>query len=306
MDVQARQSASARMAMRLFAKPLMVEPTRLNIMVNSMGTGDMQPAGNPSYRLTQDGIAVIGIDGLLVYRSNWLSELSSITTYGRIQESLDRAMADPSVRGVLLEIDSPGGEINGCFDLSDGIFQARTQKPIYGVAADDAYSAAYALLSACSKAFVSRTSGVGSIGVVAMHVDQSAADKAEGLKYTFISSGQNKTDGNSHQPLTPGATQSVQQECNRLANMFAGSVAKYRGISAQSLLAMGGACFFGDKAVGSKLADGVGTPQDAMAALRSKIASSASPAYDQGRLSGASPSRDNHGWAAIFSRGRSR
>ncbi len=263
----------------------MVAPAKLDAIVQALGprlasgfsagnfptaSQDIEP-GCPMVK-TSDGIAIISVDGNLVYKSSWLSAVSGLVSYADVRASLDEALADPSVSGILLQIDSCGGEVNGCFDLSDAIYAARRAKPIYGVAADDSYSAAYALLSACSRVFVSRTSGVGSIGVVAMHVDQSAADSSQGLKYTYVFSGTRKVDGNPHQTLSTGAQGTIQAECDRLCTLFASSVGKYRGLSTGTVLGMEAACFFGEKAVKAGLADQVGTPDDALAALRGRVA----------------------------------
>lgn len=282
-----------RLMTRIFGTPLLMSAAKIDVILGALGprlglsqamfdgerakaffdngaddgTDDQKP-----YDVTTDGLAVIGIDGTLVYKTSWLGALSGLTGYGDIKASFDMAVADSSVRGILLQIDSYGGEVNGCFDLSDAIFAARAKKPVYAVAADDAYSAAYALAASASKLFVSRTSGVGSIGVVALHIDQSAADKADGLKFTYVKAGDKKTDGNPHEPLSASAKTSIQAECDRLWELFASSVARYRGLSVDAIKAMEAGCFFGEQAVGAKLADAVGTPDDAMAALRGELA----------------------------------
>ncbi|MBL6852356.1 MAG: S49 family peptidase [Alphaproteobacteria bacterium] len=290
-----------RIMTRMFDTPLMIAKGKLDVIMAALaprlGLG-AQPAvalaawfddgsdddeddddddEDKPYDVTPDGIAVICVDGTLVYKSSWLGALSGLTGYGDVRASLDAALADPAVKGILLQIDSYGGEVNGCFDLSDAVFAARQVKPVYGVAADDSYSAAYALLSACSKVFVSRTSGVGSIGVVALHVDQSGADKMEGLKYTYITAGAHKADGNPHGPLSDQAETAIQAEVDRVRGLFAGSVAKYRGLSADAVLATEAACYHGELAVAAGLADQVGTPDDAMAALRADLARAAAP-----------------------------
>ncbi len=289
-----------RVMTRLFGKPLMVSPEKLEAILAGLGPrlgieasplasdkqadaigaflddddendeGTAQP-----FQMLPDGIALISVEGTLVYKSSWLGALSGLVGYGDIRSSLDAAVADDAVKGILLQVDSYGGEVNGCFDLSDAVFEARAKKPIYGVAADDSFSAAYALLSACSKVFVSRTSGVGSVGVVALHVDQSAADKERGLKYTYVFSGDRKIDGNPHQPLSTPALQNLQSECDRMRALFAASVAKYRGLSVDDVVATEAKCFFGEHGISAKFADAMGTPADALAALRADIASKA-------------------------------
>lgn len=224
------------------------------------------------YDVTQDGIALMYVNGTLVYKTSWLGALSGMTSYASIEDCAMQAAADPSVKGILLHVGSNGGEANGCFDTSDAIFALRSQKPIYGVATDNAFSGGYALLSAASKVFVSRTSGVGSIGVCCLHVDQSNADKMDGLKYTYVYSGDRKIDGNPHAPLTAEARDVLQADCDRVRQLFAASVAKYRGLSVDAVLGTQASLFFGENAVAAKLADAIGTPGDALAALRADIA----------------------------------
>lgn len=281
-----------RLATRIFGVPLMVSQPKLDVILGALGPRlgiagaaplpllamEDDEAGAtiaaeppPLYDLGADGIAVIAVEGTLVYKAGWLGALSGLTGYGALRQALDAAIADPKVAGILLAVDSYGGEVNGCFDLSDAIFAARAVKPIYGVAADDAYSAGYALLSAAETIFVSRTSGVGSIGVVALHVDQSDYDAQIGVKYTYIHAGAHKVDGNPHEPLAGAVKAAIQAECDRTRDLFVASVARYRGMAAETLTAMEAAYYLGDAGVKAGLADAVGTPDDARAALLIEI-----------------------------------
>lgn len=288
-----------RVMTRIFGSPLLIAQEKLDVIMAAIGPrlsikaspsssdreadligmliGMEKPADDEDdtsvpYAVTDDGIALIGIEGTLVYKSSWLGALSGLVSYSDIGAAVDKAIADPSVKGILLVVDSYGGECNGSFDLSDAIFEARQKKPICGVAADDAYSAAFLTISAASKVYVSRTSGVGSVGVVALHIDQSAADKERGLKYDYVYAGARKIDGNPHAPLSTPARDSLQAECDRLRSLFASSVAKYRGLSVDEVLGTEAGCYYGDQAVTAKFADAVGTPADALAGLREMIA----------------------------------
>lgn len=298
-----------RIASRLFGTPLLIAPRKLAVIMRVIGPrfgamddegegptpeelaaqrraeqrssiarifgladDDFEAGDDAPFVKTADGIAIVPVEGTLVYKSGWLGALSGLVSYSEIGQSLAAAVGDPSVKGILLSIDSYGGEVNGCFDLSDAIFAARQQKPVYAVAADEAYSAAYALASAAERLYVSRTSGVGSIGTVAAHTDWSGADKMDGLKVTYVHAGARKVDGNPHEPLSDPAREALQAECDRLQGIFAGAVAKYRGVSADSLIAMEAACVFGEEGVSAKLADAVGTPADALAGLRDEMA----------------------------------
>lgn len=230
------------------------------------------------YDVTNDGIAIINVSGTLVYKTSWLGAMSGLTSYASVADAVSAAAGDASVKGILLIVGSNGGEVNGCFDASDAIFEARAKKPVYGCAADNAYSGGYALLAAATKVFVSRTSGVGSIGVQCLHCDQSKADKAEGLTYTYIYSGARKVDGNPHEPLSADARAWLQAESDRVRALFAGSVAKYRGLTADKLMATEAALYFAENAIAANLADQIGTPEQALAALRAEVGARAASA----------------------------
>ena len=125
--------------------------------------------GRSSYSVSGGGVAVIPVQGTLVQRSSGLDAESGLTSYASIGAQVREAMTDTQVRAVLMEIDSPGGEVAGLFDLVDTIHQTRSIKPVWATANENAYSAAYAIASAAERLTLPRSAGVGSIGVVAMH-----------------------------------------------------------------------------------------------------------------------------------------
>lgn len=79
-----------------------------------------------------------------------------------IRAEFQDALADPRIQGILLDVDSPGGEVGGLFDLAGEILAGRQEKPIYAIANDAAFSAAYAIASSAERLFVTSTGGVGS------------------------------------------------------------------------------------------------------------------------------------------------
>ena len=117
------------------------------------------------------GIAVVPVYGTLVRRALGLDAASGLASYSELGAMLDAAAADPDVSGILLDIDSPGGEAGGVFELAQRVRAADAIKPVWAIASDSAYSAAYAIACAASRVFITQTGGVGSIGVIAMHVD---------------------------------------------------------------------------------------------------------------------------------------
>ena len=116
----------------------------------------------------------------------------------------------------MLDIDSGGGEVSGCFDIVDAIYNARGEKPIWAVLSESAYSAAYAIASACDKIIVPRTGGTGSVGVICAHVDFSKALSKEGITVTMIHYGDRKADGSEYVPLSSEALKRFQADVDTM------------------------------------------------------------------------------------------
>ncbi|WP_353273516.1 S49 family peptidase [Wolbachia endosymbiont (group A) of Agelastica alni] len=199
----------------------------------------------------------IKVHGILTKNSEAFDDILGMTSYEKIREEIEEALIDEEVETIILDIDSPGGEVNGLFDLSDFIYEARTKKRIVAIANDDAYSAAYAIASSAEKVYVSRTSGVGSIGVIASHIDQSGFDEKQGIKYTTVFAGSRKNDLNSHEPITSESLESLQEEVDRLYEMFVELVARNRNLSTERIKSTEAGLYFGEKAIEIGFADEV-------------------------------------------------
>ena len=222
--------------------------------------------------VTPEGIAVIPVFGTLVKRAGAVDAASGLTSYGHLEDRIMDAATDPAVRAVLLDVDSPGGEAAGVFDLSDFVHEARSLKPVWAVADEEAFSGAYAIASAAERLIVPRTGGLGSIGVVAVHVDRSARDAMEGFRTTTVYAGVRKNDFNPHETLKDGARRTLQVEVDRVYRLFVDTVARNRGPTADAVRATEARLFFGEDAVRAGLADEVGTLRDAIASLAATMA----------------------------------
>lgn len=259
----------SHLATHLYGAPLLLHRSKLDTILGVLGhriglnreTYIQLPMDGPNEALDIEdsvpGVAVIPICGTLVKRTMGLEAQSGLVSYTSIASQVASAVADPAVQAILLDIDSSGGESSGVFDLADAIYASREAKPIWAVANDSCFSAAYAIASAADRVFVTRTGGVGSIGVIALHVDQSVSDTNEGLTYTAICAGAHKNDLTPHAPLADGAKAALQGEVNRIYSLFTQTVARNRGCSASFVAATDAALFFGPDAVAAGLADGV-------------------------------------------------
>ena len=268
------------LAARLFGVPLAIHRPKLDVILSVLGgriglndvvvPADYAPTTRPLSPATGK-VAVIPIHGTLVRRTSGLEAVSGLASYTSIAAQLDAALASPDVAAILLDVDSPGGESGGVFDLADRIRAASRIKPVWAVANDMAFSAAYALASAASRVFVARTGGVGSIGVIAMHIDQSVKDTKDGVRYTAVFAGERKNDLNPHEPISDKAHAVLKAEVNRIYGMFVEAVAHHRGIEASAVRDTEAGLFFGQAAVAAGLADAVGGFDDALDQLTQSL-----------------------------------
>lgn len=254
------------LASRLFGTPLLIARSKLDVILAVLGPrlGLLEseakaalPPARSAAASSPVGIAVIPVHGTLVRRSLGVDAASGLTSYSEIGARLEAALADPQVAGILLDIDSPGGEAGGVFELADRIRAANELKPVWAHANDSAYSAAYAIGAAALRLTLSQTGGVGSIGVIALHVDQSVKDAKDGIAYTAIYAGSHKNDFSPHAPLSPEAATTLQAEVDRLHAIFVEHVAQGRGIDPDAIRGLEASLLFGEAAVASGLADAV-------------------------------------------------
>lgn len=258
----------AHLASRLYGAPLLIARPKLDIILSVLGpriglpevSAALPPVpARAPVQAGQHGIAVIPVHGTLVRRTIGLEAASGLMSYADIAARIDAAIADPQVQGILLDMDSPGGEAGGVFELAERIRSASAIKPVWAHANDAAYSAAYAIASAASRLTLSQTAGVGSIGVIALHVDQSVRDAKDGLHYTAIFAGHHKNDFSPHEPLSPQAATSLQTEVNRLYELFVTQVASMRSMDVEAVRATEAGLYFGDEAIAAGLADAIGS-----------------------------------------------
>ncbi|MDG7056612.1 MAG: S49 family peptidase [Wolbachia endosymbiont of Penenirmus auritus] len=235
-------------------KPMMIEARSFELLSSCSGKHVNFECLKHS-TLNPKGVKVIPIYGILTKKPGTFDYILGMTSYEKIYEDIEEALSDKKIETILLDIDSPGGEVNGLFDLSDFIYKARGEKEIIAIANDDAYSAAYAIASSAEKVYISRTSGIGSIGVIASHIDQSEFDEKQGIKYTTIFAGGRKNDLNPHEPITSESLENLQKEVDRLYEMFLQLVARDRNLTTEKIKSTEAGLYFGKNAIEEGLAD---------------------------------------------------
>lgn len=284
MTYPGRDWSPENIAARLFDRPLMVTASKLRAVMGVIGprhdvarlidgatvlsrqdlaevarasrvrvamAGGVRQERYRPFRMMET-TAVIPIRGTLVQR-NGLDPMSGMTGYDGIAEKFRAAEQDPEVTGIVLDIDSPGGEVAGCFDLADEI--AAGTKPSRAILSEQACSAAYALASACDEITMPRTGEAGSIGVICAHQDVSGMLDDMGLTVTLIYAGARKADGNPFEALPANVHADIQAEIDATYALFAGTVALHRGLSADDVMAQESRSFRGEDAVSAGLVD---------------------------------------------------
>lgn len=244
-----------------------------------------------------EGVLQIPVMGVLL--SDFPYQLGRWATgYKYIEMALKRGLDDPNVQGIALVINSPGGEVTGCFELTDKIYEARDTKPIRAFAANWAYSAAYSLASAADTIVVTRSGGVGSIGVVTAHADYSGYMKNAGIKMTFIFAGKHKVDGNPYEPLSADALKRTQGRINKIYGVFTSTVARNRSMDEDDVIATQALTYDAEEAIEVGLADRIGALDEEMVVYSTELDSTEGDEYmaapgTQANVTGKKPSGES-------------
>jgi len=198
-----------------------------------------------------DGIALLDVKGTLAHKSGYLKPYSGMTGYDGIINRYAMMLAESDVKGVLMDMHTPGGEVSGCFDTADRLRQMAQQagKPLWAMACDSACSAGMALASAAERRLVTQTAYMGSVGVVMAHASYEDYLEQEGIKVTLIHSGARKVDGNPYEDLPEEVLSRFQADTDALRQQFAELVARNLGMTSEAVLATEAAVFRGQAAI---------------------------------------------------------
>lgn len=275
---------------RLFNTPLMLRPEKCEIVVaalldhfgvaklnridgTSLGvielrqqafdqTDEGEARVEPRAYEVIDGVAIIPVQGSLAQRVHGLRPYSGMVGYNQVAALAGMASADPAVRAILLDVDSPGGEVPGCFDAARKLasFSKRNGgKPMIGAANEQACSAGYALLSACDEIYMPETGIVGSVGVWTLMVDLTRALDKDGIEVTMVRAGERKARGGPYERADKETVAKLFAWVEATRVQFADLVASNRQISAAQVMATEGDWFHGDEAMSRGLIDGIGS-----------------------------------------------
>jgi signal peptide peptidase SppA len=245
-----------------------------------------KPYGKIKPYRTQAGTAIINVVGSLVNRGAWVGSKSGMTSYEGLTHQLQTAARDPSIKSIVLDIDSPGGEAVGAFEVGALVAEVNKTKRVVAHVNGLCCSAAYAIASGASRIEATSTSIVGSIGVVMSHFDQSARIHQMGIKPTLIFAGAHKVDGNPLEPLSAETKARMQEEVNKFYEKFVQQVVSGRkaaGMTAKMVRDTEARTYVGSDAVSLKLVDAIATFDATLGGIhrRSKTGMTMEPIFTQ-------------------------
>ena len=208
----------------------------------------------------REGLATVRIHGTLLRqvspRQKAISAICGVRlcSMEETASALQQAAADPAVHTILLDIDSPGGTVNGTPELAQVVRTVAKDKHVYAFTAGQCCSAAYWVASQADVIYAAPSATVGSIGVILPVVDSSAFYDRCGLKMEVFSAGKYKSTGMDGTSLTAEQRDRLTQQVNDTWGRFKQAVTRRRSISEAD---MEGQSFYGWDAFKHNLLDGV-------------------------------------------------
>ena len=230
------------------------------------------PANNSKPFAFSNGVAIIPVHGTLLNRFSY--SWGGVTGYNFIREQHKAALVDDEVELIVFDCNSYGGMAAGCFELAEEIRESRSIKPSLAVVDSNSFSACYAIASSASKMVSTASSGIGSIGVVAMHMNIGEMLKDWGIEVTFIYAGAHKVDGNPYNGLPNDVKASIQSSIDKSYDKFVALVATNRNLSTEAVKSTEAACYDADVALELGLIDAIQSPSQAVATYLDELSGS--------------------------------
>lgn len=187
-------------------------------------------AAGPRRQASRGKVGILPLQGVIMHRAGMMAETSGAVSLESWMQSFRAFIDDPEIDSLVIDVDSPGGSVEGVPEAAAEIRAARDRKPITAIANTTAASAAYWIAAQASEIVVTPSGWVGSIGVYSTHEDWSGAYEQMGVQTTLISAGKYKVEGNEFEPLSDEARAHMQSMVDDYYGMFLSDVAKGRNV----------------------------------------------------------------------------
>ena len=241
----------------------LLEQARISGVVGAAEVAALSRARAPAR--TDATVGVLSLIGVLTHRESLFSLVFGGTSLQTFTAEFRRMTESPAIDTILIDVDSPGGQVAGSPELAAVLREPRRQTVVAQVN-DLAASAAYWIASAADEVVITPSGQVGSIGIVWQHTDVSKSDEAAGVKTTLIVAGEGKEDANVFEPLTDRARAEIQARVDYAYALFVADVARGRGVSTATVRDVWRARVVpATEAVSLGMADRVGTIEQTLA-----------------------------------------
>ncbi len=218
----------------------------------------------------QDGVAVIPVHGTLLNRFN--SSWGFVTGFQYIRRMMNAALDDDDVEVIVYDVDSPGGEAAGCFELCREIMASRRVKPSLAMVDSTAASGGIAVAASATVVYAIPSARIGSVGVYRMHISYEDALKQAGLKVTFATAGDHKVDGNPYQDLPAAVLNEWTESAKKTWDDFITLIAESRDMAEDAVRDTQARIYRADEALAKGLINAVKNPTEAVAAFLAELA----------------------------------
>lgn len=280
----------SRLIQAFYASPWAITPEKFHAMETFLALkasgGDVPDeevvaivAAKPHAPVQRVGrVAIVPVMGVIAQRMGLIEKASGGVSTEQISATLDTLAADRQVRSILMVHDSPGGSVFNVPELAAKIRAVKAEKKVVALADSVSASASYWLAAQASEVYVSPSSQVGSIGVLAAHADLSKWEEMQGIKTTLVTSAPHKVEHAQTLPLSEEARAELQSKVDHYHEMFVRDVAKGRGVTEGRVNAdFGqGRMVTAKDAVARGMADGVATLEQLLRRLGAEGGSSPS------------------------------
>ena len=217
-------------------------------------------------------VAVVPFRGTMVNRFNNMPPV--VIDQTAMTQEIKKLGMDKTVGAIVLDVDSGGGTVEGTPELSKMISQVAKRKPVIASVNGWAGSAMFWTISAATKIVASESSMVGSVGVIATHIDDSQALENAGYKVEYITSTESPHKAEGTGPLADETREFTQKRVDQIHDQFASALAKNLGVSKNHVNSEfgQGRMFYADEAKGRGMIHAIGSLDDVMEELSRKQA----------------------------------
>ncbi|EII3108178.1 S49 family peptidase [Vibrio parahaemolyticus] len=215
--------------------------------------------------LREGGVAVLHVNGVISRYATWFQAICGGASTQLVAKEFNEALNNPSVKAIVLNIDSPGGQADGIHELAEMIHAARGDKPIVAYVGGTGASAAYWVACAADELVIDATAMVGSIGVVATLTRYKDTDEGvERLEFVSSQSPKKRLD-----PASKEGRADWQGRLDQMADVFIDRVARNMGVTRETVLSdFGqGGVLIGQNAVDQGMAHRLGSLEGVISQL---------------------------------------